>query len=193
VNNGAEDEETARDLWPKQRFFAVVVDREDPDLVPKYYGIGKKNYFQLVDKLHEEDYKDYMDPLCGLDVNVKCQKEMGENGKPQRYPTTTFTWRRKESRVADSDEKIREIVSQIKRIDEVFKPMTTAEIRGRLDEWLKWKDGDEADGGEETRGAVAKEEGSDLSLDKEESKEPVSAESIHAEFEKALQEAEASA
>ena len=188
VNNNPEDKELARDLWPKQRFFGVIVDRKDPTLTPKYYGFGQKNYFQLIDKLHNAEYRDYMDPLKGIDVTVKCQKEMGETGKPQMYPTTTFDFSRRDTRLADTDEKIQEILNKIKRIDEIFKPMTVAEIKERLNEWLQWQEGDPLAEGEETRGVNEPEDSFE-----EDEKEPVSVEEINAEFEKALSESEATA
>lgn len=187
VDNSPEDKDLAKDLWPKQRFHAVVVDRADPDLVPKYYGFGKKNYFQLVDYLHKRDYQDYMDPVKGLDIEVKCERAMGDNGKLQLYPTTTYTIGRHDSKLAESDEKIREILGGIKRIDEIFKPMTIAEIKDRLNEWLSFKEGISApESGEETRGVEATAD----PFATEDEKEPASVEEIHAEFEKALADAE---
>lgn len=191
IDNNPEDKELAKDLWPKQRFHAVVVDRADPDLVPKYYGFGKTNYFELIDKLHQEDYKDYMDVKGGLDVTVKAEKKVNpETGKKAKYPTTTYNWRRQDSPLADSDDKIREILGNIKRLDEIFKPMTIAEIKDRLNEWMSHKeDIDVPDtGGEETRGVETAS--SDPFEEDEPTQEPASVEDIHAEFEKALAEAE---
>lgn len=188
VNNNPikEDEELAKDLWPTQRFFAVVVDREDETLTPKFYGFGRSIYYELFDKLNEAEYKDYMDPQKGIDVSVKCKKE-GD----KKYPTTSLTFSRRDTPLAEDESKIKEIIASITQIDEIFKPLTTAEIKDRLNEWLDWKSEDpEAKSGEETRG------GNGTADEKADSEEPTesessSAESVDDEFERALKEAQA--
>jgi hypothetical protein len=173
----SQDAESARPLWPKQRIFAVTVDREDPKLTPKYWGFGKQVYQKLIESLLDNDYSNYLDLNRGIDMIVSTSQPKG-----QSFPKTDFTFRRKDSPLADSDEDIQNILNSIKKIDEVFKPLTTAEIKQRLSEWLSFDEGEaEKESSETVKGDSEAEK--DLN---ELMSESGNVEDIDEEFEKAL-------
>ena len=125
-----EDAAMAKTLYAKQRIYAVVIDRADPTMTPKFWGFGKTVYNTLLSKLLSEDYQTYMDPVCGLDIEVKMEKSAGK-----AYPDTKLEFRRKESKLAD-EKKVKEIIANIVQIDQVFKPSTILDIKERLNKWV---------------------------------------------------------
>lgn len=125
------DMDSARSLYAKQRVYAVVIDRADPTMTPKYWGFGKQVYETLLSYLMSEDYGSYMDPVNGLDLEIKYENKAGK-----AWPDTVLTFKRKESRLAENDKKTQEILNNVVAIDEVFKPITVAEIKEKLNKWL---------------------------------------------------------
>lgn len=177
VDNSDEDKELAKELWPKQRFYGVVVDRKEETPTPKWYGFGQTVYFELCDKLLDAEYEEYLDPKVGIDITVKCKKD-GD----AKFPKTSLTWSRKGSKLANTAKVVEEILSAIKPLDDIFKPMTTSEIADRLNEWLDYKSENAEDhSGEETRGKV---DNDDLPFDKGAEE---STEKIDADFEAAIE------
>jgi hypothetical protein len=126
-----EDSEMAKTLWPKQRIYAVVVDRADPTMTPKFWGFGKTVYNTLLSKLLSEDYQSYMDPVNGLDLEVTV-----ENAAGKQYPDTKLEFKRRESKLAADDKKTKEVLANIITIDQVFKPATLIDIKDRLNKWV---------------------------------------------------------
>lgn len=129
-------------LMPKQRFYGVVVDREDPKLQPKWWGFGKEIYQQLLEGLLSEDYGNFMDPKAGKDAVVTVvSKSSGKN----EYSAPKLVFRVKDTALAADETKEQEIYNAIVPLSEVFKPLTNSEITEKLTAWLEFtnKDGDE--------------------------------------------------
>jgi len=149
-NSGDKDDaELAKSLFPKQRIYAVVVDRDDPTMTPKFWGFGKQVYQTLIEHLLDDDYSNYMDANEGLDLEIRYEKNSG-----QSFPRTNLKFKRKESPLADSPEKIREILGNIKEIDKVFQPLTTAEVQERLNKWMSSKEEGEEEAKDTSAGTV---------------------------------------
>lgn len=167
------DHEHAKKLWPKQRIFAVTIDRADGKPTPRYWGFGKQVYQKLIESLLNDEYSHYLDVMNGIDMTVITTQPEG-----QAYPKTDFTFSRKDSPLAASEADIQEIMNSVKPIDEVFKQSTTAEIQERLTAWLSFTEEEaEKESTETKRGGAA-----------ETAKAPVdtSMEKIDEDFEKAL-------
>jgi len=158
------DLELAKTLSPKQRIYAVVVDRDDPSQTPKYWGFGKMVYQELLEKIFNEEYGNYMDPNKGIDITVKSEKKAGK-----RYPETSLTFSRRETPLADSEDKIDKILKSIKPIEDVFKPMATAEIKKRLQDWLSFSEEEvvNEDSGETVRKASSNSSGGVYNVEEE--------------------------
>lgn len=121
------DKEAAKKLFATQRFYAVVVDMADPELTPKYWGFNKRTYLELVEYARNPDYEDFNDPKIGFDLNVWYYKTDAK----KLYPNLKFQFRIKPTPIGD-DAKIQEVIGNVKRIDQIFKPLTQAEIKERL-------------------------------------------------------------
>jgi hypothetical protein len=163
-----QDEKLAKSLSPKQRFYAVVIDRDDKEQTPKFWGFGRQVYERLLETLLNPKWGNFMDVSTGLDLEVKSEKKKGK-----KWPETTVTFDRLSSPLSESQEEVEEILSKIKPIEEVFKPSTEEEIQKRLDEWLNKSDGTdseaetEAQSAETTRGNIETDAEADLDVEAE--------------------------
>lgn len=142
--NKSGDKDTAKKLWSKQRMYLPIVDRGEETASIKYWGFGKDIYQKLIESLLSEDYGTFLDPVNGLDAVVKWAKK-GDSG----YIVPSFTFKRKESRLAATDQQIQDLLKTIQPIEEIFKPITASEISERLASWLNMG---ENDGGEVSKG-----------------------------------------
>lgn len=136
------DVQAAKTLMPKQRFYGLIIDREDPSASPKWWGFGKEIYGQLLEALLNEEYRNFMDPYEGLDAEVKVVAKAG--GKSE-YSAPSLTFKRKESKLASDQQSVEKILQSVTPLSEVFKPLTEVEIQERLASWMKLdeKDGEE--------------------------------------------------
>lgn len=138
-------------LMPKQRFYAAMVDREDPTLTPKWWGFGKTIYQKLLEELLGDDYGGFLDPHTGNDAEVSlAAKTTGVT-----YASTNFKFKKNSTKLADDIKKVEEILNAITPINEVFKPLTAAEISEKLTNWLQLS---KDDGAEAVKGGKAPEE-----------------------------------
>jgi len=172
------DKETSKKMFSKQRVYAVMIDRSEPTPTPRLWGFGKEIYQQLIESLLSEDYGSFLDPVNGLDAELKCEKADGaEWAKPK------LTFKRKESRLAPNDKQIQEILSAAPRVDDIFKPLTTQEMNARLAAWLQMT---EKDGAETVKGGNGQQ-----TAEAEDSSEDSGSENIKdldAAFEQALKD-----
>jgi len=168
---GEKDKELAKTLWPKQRIYAVVVDRADEEASPKFWGFGVSVYKQLIEMLLDEDTRDFMDLKNGRDFSIKSVIVGGK-----KFPETNLKIKMKTSPLADTDKEIKEIVDSVEDIFEVFKPQTTSEIREALSEWAE---GDVFE-------KAAEDSGGEVEVTKKEDSSATDEERLQAELKKAL-------
>ncbi len=120
----------AKRIRAQMRAYAVMVDRADPTLTPKFWGFSKTNYIKLVEYLQDDDYEKPLDPVRGNDVIVSTVKVEGKS-----YPNTEVKMRPRTSPLGSSGE-IEKVLANIPRIEEVFKPLSNAEIAQKLQEFV---------------------------------------------------------
>lgn len=126
-----EDKELAKKMFPKQRFFAAMIDRASSSPTVKFWGFGKEIYTELLNNLIDNDFSNYLDPVQGLDAVVTVAKVEGKTfGSPK------FKLKRKESRLAETDEQIKNIIQSIPKYENIFKPMNSVQVQKILDNWL---------------------------------------------------------
>lgn len=69
-----EDSKRARDLMPKRRVFAVVLNRKDESAGPQILGFGKQIHEALIQLRRDEDMGgNYVHPIKGIDVIIDRQ------------------------------------------------------------------------------------------------------------------------
>ena len=126
----AADKETAKQLMAKQRFYAVIVDRDDKTLTPKYWGFGVTVFGTLLTKLTSKQTQHYLDPENGIDLEVNLDKSSGK-----KFPDTNLDFVRNDSPLG-SKEEIARVMSAVKPFEEVFKETPLIEIKQKLSEWV---------------------------------------------------------
>lgn len=173
------DKETSKKMFAKQRVYAAMVDRSEPNPVPRLWGFGKEIYQQLIEALLSEDYGSFLDPVNGIDADLKCEK-----AADAQWAKPKLTFKRKESRLAATDKQIQEIVAAVPNVDDVFKPLTTGEINARLAAWLELTEKDGSETVKNGNGAAAAAEESS----EEEGSSEENIKDLDAAFEQALKD-----
>jgi hypothetical protein len=169
------DKETFKKLMPKQRFYGLVLDREDTTNSPKWWGFGKEIYQQLVEALLSEDWSIFMDTNEGHDAEVSVVVKAGAKDS---YSAPKLVFKKRQTKLLEDPVKLQEMLSSITPLSEVFKPMTKQEIQAALDEWMNLT---EKDGEELIKGGSVKEPS-------EGAKEDASIKDLDAAFAKALED-----
>ncbi len=142
------DAEQAKKFYAKQRYFAVVVDRSDEQLTPKFWGFSFGMYLSLMEKFNDPDYQTYMDENEGLDAVVILKAA----GGAKKFPEPELTFKRKESPIAASAKEIARIKSEIKKIESCFQVVSAEDIKSRIDETLSTGTETATDSPEEVKG-----------------------------------------
>ena len=134
-----EDQKLYKKIRVTQRFYAPVVDRADAELKPKLWSFSKTVYKTLLEHLIDPDYKHYLDPMKGFDVNVTSEKK-----KDMLYPTTSIRFKPKEVPLAASDKEMKRILEQTPKASDLFKLLSIDEIKQKMNEaWAS--NGDQKD------------------------------------------------
>lgn len=121
---------TAKRIRAQMRAYAVVVDRADSTLTPKFWGFSKTNYIKLMEYLQDDDYESPLDPLRGNDVVVSTVKAEGKS-----FPNVEVKMRPRTSALG-TEEEIKKVLANIPRIEEVFKPLTDKELQEKLSDFV---------------------------------------------------------
>jgi hypothetical protein len=66
------DADRASNLWPRKRFYANIIDREDEEAGPKILPFGPMTFDQLIELRENKalNIGDYMDPESGTDIII---------------------------------------------------------------------------------------------------------------------------
>jgi hypothetical protein len=134
----ATDKDTGKKLMPKQRFYALVLDREDATQTPKWWGFGVEIYRELLEAFQNAEYSNFMNIEDGIDAEVRVVSKTGKT----TYNAPKLTFKRKESKLAATQEEIDTILSKIPPLSEVFKPITESEIDVILQGWTNMSETD---------------------------------------------------
>ena len=130
TEEGKQDYFLSKDTRAKQRFVAALVDRSDPELTPKFWEFNEKTYLDLLQKLVDRDYKSYLSTTKGFDMTVTSQKI-----KDKKYADVSFQFRPVVCRLAETDEKIKEVVGNLPKIETVYEMLSEEQIKQRLVEF----------------------------------------------------------
>lgn len=151
------DKETSKKFFAKPRFYAAMIDRSEATPIPRLWGFGKEIYTQLIEALLSDDYGTFLDPVNGLDAEIKCEKAEGAD-----WAKSKLTFKRKESRLAATDKDAQAILSAVPTVESVFPAMTVQQINERISAWMNLSD---KDGEETVKGGKQESEDSTNSAD----------------------------
>jgi len=140
------DKETFKKLMPKQRFFGLVLDREDETLTPKWWGFGTEIYQFLIEALCSDDWGVILNEADGHDAEVSV---ITKTGAKFEYNAPKLVFKKKQTKLLEDSSRLKQMYESITPLSEVFKPLTNVEIQAALGEWLNLT---ESDGAELTKG-----------------------------------------
>ena len=126
-----ESYELAKKLYPKPRYYAPVVVRNEEDRGVRVWSFGKTVYQSLLNVMLDEDYGDITDPLEGRDIKVICTKAPG-----RMWATTEVRPRGKTSRLSDDANQVKNWTSGIPNLDDMYSLKSSDELEKIVNDWL---------------------------------------------------------
>ena len=130
--DGSDDSiKMAKNLSARQRFFAPVVVRGEEEQGVRLWGFGKTAYKELLNLVLNPEYGDITDVNEGTDLTINYGKPAGA-----QFPQTTITPRRKSSPLAETEERIGQMLDQIPDYGSTFERKSPAQVQAMLDEFL---------------------------------------------------------
>ena len=130
--DGSDDSiKMAKNLSARQRFFAPVVVRGEEAQGVRLWGFGKTAYKELLNLVLNPEYGDITDVNEGTDLTINYGKPAGA-----QFPQTTITPRRKSSPLAETEERIGQMLDQIPDYSSTFERKSPAQVQAMLDEFL---------------------------------------------------------
>lgn len=126
-----EDKELAKQLWPKMRCYAPIVIRGQESEGVFIWSFSKFVYTRLLEMIVDPEIGDITDPKDGFDLKVKLIAKGGS-----KFFDTVVDASRSKSPLADSKDKIKEILDAVPDIDAAFKKPTYDDLKAKLNRWL---------------------------------------------------------
>jgi hypothetical protein len=126
-----EDKELCKRLYPKQRAFVPIIVRGEESRGPLLWNLGKILYQDLINTFLDSDYGDITDPNDGWDLKVSVTQVQGKDFKDTKFKVAA-----KSTKLAETNEKMQEILNSIPNLDELYPLESFEKIKGTVDAWL---------------------------------------------------------
>jgi hypothetical protein len=135
--------ELAKKLYPKMRVYAPVIVRGEEGKGVRLWSFGKMGkgvrlwsfgkmvYQSLLGLMLDEEYGDITDPDKGCDLKVSCVKPPGK-----QWATTTVQPRRRSSVLSEDPSEIKEWMSNIPDLDDLYTMKSYEELEKIINDWL---------------------------------------------------------
>jgi hypothetical protein len=121
------DRESAYQIGIKQRVFATVINRKEPERGPLVWEFGKKVHDQLKKlRLNEDAGGDFCDPYNGFDVIIE------RTGTKKEDTVYTVFPARNSTKLAEDEEQMAEWLDNRPDLDKFAKIMTVDDVRRLL-------------------------------------------------------------
>ena len=127
-----EDYREAKKLEPKLRTFVPVIVRGQESEGIKFWGFGKTVYQELLGYFADPDYGDLSHPINGRDIIVDYAAPEGGAS----YPTTTLRVKPNATKLAEDNEKMKQLLESQTDITTIYKELTYDELKKILENWL---------------------------------------------------------
>lgn len=149
-----EDYREAKKLEPKLRTYIPVLVRGQENEGIKFWGFGKTVYQELLGYFADPDYGDLTHPTEGRDIIVEYAAPEGG----QSYPTTTIRVKPNATKLADTPEKMKQLMDGQTEITSLYKELSYDELKKLLENWLAGGNTEEGDKSVTQQTVVAKSE-----------------------------------
>lgn len=127
-----EDYREAKKLEPKLRTFVPVIVRGQENEGIKFWGFGKTVYQELLGYFADPDYGDLSHPINGRDIIVDYAAPEGGAS----YPTTTLRVKPNATKLAEDNDKMKQLLESQTDITTIYKELTYDELKKILENWL---------------------------------------------------------
>lgn len=140
-----DDWRAAKKMEPKLRTFAPIVVRGEESEGVKFWGFGKTVYQEILGYIADPDYGDITHPTEGRDITLEytSAEDAGTN-----YPVSTIRVRPKVTPLAESEERMKELIENQNEITDIYSELSYEELKEVLEGWLN--PSDEADDSDES-------------------------------------------
>jgi hypothetical protein len=116
--------EMVTQLYPRDMYYALVLDREKEEEGLKIWSLKKYMVTQLYNLMLDEDYGDITDPIKGHDIKINKEDKISIIAKP------------KPSRLAKTDEEIARLIEEAPDLDEVERAPDFDRLKTLLEAWI---------------------------------------------------------
>lgn len=137
---GKENWKLHKKLMPTLRIYAPIVVRGEEDQGVKFWGFGKTIYEDLLSKLVDPDWGNFFDLQEGRDIKIE---RIPAEKNDTDYPKTNADLVPNKSPLADSKERMKEIIDTQVEITEVFDVLSYEELENILEDYLNPEDEEE--------------------------------------------------
>ncbi len=132
-----------KDVWKavknveavNQAFVPVLirnVAEDDGSPMVRLWRINRSSYQKLIESLFDPDWEDFLDEKGGNDI--KLVKEAASS--LHQFGSITFQFSPKQTPIAESKEKINEVLQKIPDINKVYEMKSKEDIQKQLDGWV---------------------------------------------------------
>lgn len=149
-----EDYREAKKLEPKLRTFVPVIVRGQENEGIKFWGFGKTVYQELLGYFADPDYGDLSHPINGRDIIVDYAAPEGGAS----YPTTTLRVKPNATKLAEDNDKMKQLLESQTDITTIYKELTYDELKKILENWLSGNTTEDGDKSATQETVVAKSE-----------------------------------
>lgn len=111
-----------KQLYPKEQYYALVLDRDNAEEGLKFWSISQTVVQQLYGHMLDDDYGDITDAETGTDLKIQRTET---NGKK----SMTITPARKSSKLTKTKEELQALLENAPKVDDYNKPPTFEELR----------------------------------------------------------------
>ena len=136
-----ESYELAKKLYPKARYYAPVIVRDEEEKGVRVWAFGKTVYQSLLNIMLDEDYGDITDVAEGRDVKVMCTKQPG-----RMWATTEVRPRGKQSVLSSAKGQSAKWIEAIPNVNDMYEAKSYDALSKIVNDWLN----DDAAGDDET-------------------------------------------
>jgi hypothetical protein len=118
-----------KQLYPKEQYYALVLDRDNAEEGLKFWTISQTVVQQLYTYMLDDDYGDITDPETGTDLKIVRTET---NGKK----SMTITPARKSSKLAKNADEIQSLIENAPLVDDYNKAPSFDELKEIVEAWM---------------------------------------------------------
>jgi hypothetical protein len=126
------EKDLAKKYFKSDRIYVPIIERASADKTPKFWGVSRTNYQDILNTIADPDYGDVVHPLEGRDVTV-LRLPAGPN---QKYGKITIKFKPQTSPIAATEKEIEDILALCPDFESLYPMKTLEELNVILDKTI---------------------------------------------------------